>query len=122
MLLADTRRKYAANPEFLMNAVQALENDQQVIIDEIQSVPDLLSIIHALIEEKRGIQFILTGSSSRKLKREGVDLLAGRAIKKEMHPFMACEIGDAFNLDKALNRGMLPLVWQEDDQEDVLKS
>ncbi len=122
LLLADTRRRYAANPEFLIKAVHALENDNQVIIDEIQRVPDLLSVIHALIEEKRGIQFILTGSSSRKLKREGVDLLAGRAIKKEMHPFMANEVGEAFSLDKALNQGMLPLVWEEEDQEDVLES
>lgn len=122
LLLADTRRKYNANPELLIKEVQALQKDSQVIVDEIQKAPDLLSIIHALIEEKREIQFILTGSSSRKLKRAGVDLLAGRAIKKEMHPFMACEVGDEFNLDKALNQGMLPLVWEEEDQEDVLES
>lgn len=122
LLLADTQRKYAARPELLAKEVLALKKGSQVIIDEIQRVPDLLPIIHSLIEEKREIQFILTGSSSRKLKREGVDLLAGRAIKKEMHPFMASEIKETFSLDKALHQGMLPLVWQEEDQEDVLES
>ncbi|MCH9634774.1 MAG: hypothetical protein S4CHLAM7_15360 [Chlamydiae bacterium] len=122
LLLANKRRKYTANPELLLKEARALKRGTQVVIDEIQKAPDLLSIIHALIEEKREIQFILTGSSSRKLKREGVDLLAGRAIKKEMHPFMAYEIGENFSLDKALKLGMLPLIWEEEDQKDVLES
>ncbi|MCH9625944.1 MAG: hypothetical protein S4CHLAM123_11290 [Chlamydiales bacterium] len=122
LLKSDQRRRFEAYPEELIKVIDALENQSHVIIDEIQKVPELLSIIHALIEEKRDTQFILTGSSSRKLRREGVDLLAGRAIKKSMHPFMASEIGDTFDLAKALKFGMLPLIWDEEDQAEVLES
>ncbi len=122
LLLADVRRRFEAYPEEFAKAVHALDNGSRVIIDEIQKVPDLLSIIHALIEEKREIQFIMTGSSAQKLRREGVDLLAGRAIRKEMHPFMASEIGDQFDLSKALKFGMLPLIWEELDQAEILES
>lgn len=122
LLISDVRRRYEAFPEDLIKAIAPLEGHIRVIIDEVQKVPELLSIVHALIEEKRNVQFILTGSSARKLKREGVDLLAGRAIKKEMHPFLASEIGDKFVLEKALKFGMLPLIWEAEDQEEVLES
>lgn len=122
LLLPDVRRKYEAYPELLVKQVHALEQHSQVVIDEIQKVPELLSAIHSLIEEKRDIQFVLTGSSARKLRRAGVDLMAGRAIRKEMHPFMACEIGEQFDLLRALKFGMLPLIWEEEDQSEVLES
>jgi uncharacterized protein len=122
LLLADAFRLYSANPERLIKVLNANREKKTIIIDEIQRVPELLSIVHSLIEEKRGIQFILTGSSARKLKRAGVDLLAGRAIKKAMHPFMASELGEMFNLERALKFGMLPLVWDADDMENVLES
>ena len=122
LLLSDNQRLYAATPEALVQVVNALDNNSQVVIDEIQKVPELLSIIHALIEEKRGIQFILTGSSARKLRRGGVDLLAGRAIRKEMHPFIAKEVGSAFNLEDALKFGMLPLIWDVEDKAEVIES
>ena len=67
-------------------------------------------------------QLILTGSSSRKLKREGVDLLAGRALVRSLHPFMAAELGDRFRLDSALTRGLVPLVWSSPEPEEVLKA
>jgi predicted AAA+ superfamily ATPase len=91
-----------------------------LVIDEIQRNPDLLHVVHALIEEKKDIQFIMTGSSSRKLKRSGVDLLAGRAVKRTMHPFIASELGELFNLEDALKLGMLPVVWGSKDPEEVL--
>ncbi len=93
-----------------------------VVIDEIQKVPELLSVVHSIIEEKKDIQFILTGSSSRKLKRVGVDLLAGRAIRRAMNPFMAVELNEKFNFEKALKLGMLPVVWGSKDPEEVLDS
>ncbi len=80
-----------------------------IIIDEIQKVPELLSIVHVLIEEKKKWKFILTGSSARKLQRQGVDLLGGRALNKVLHPFMAVELEDNFNLEDALLFGLLPL-------------
>lgn len=84
---------------------------RQVVIDEIQRVPDLLNVVHQLIEVDRRppVQFILTGSSARKLKRSGVNLLAGRLALKTMHPFMAAELGSRFDLERSLEVGMLLL-------------
>ncbi len=106
---------YSASPEKLRDLLLANPETKIVIIDEVQKVPILLSLVHALIEEKRGFQFILTGSSARKLKRAGVDLLAGRAILKKMHPFSAFELKKEFSLEKALKIGLLPLVWEAKD-------
>ncbi len=122
LLLTDVRRRFEAYPEELVKVVRSLKEGAVVIIDEIQKVPELLSIIHALIEEKKEIQFVLTGSSARKLRHAGVDFLAGRAIRKEMHPFMAAEISKLFDLEKAIKLGMLPLIWEADEPAEVLKS
>ena len=75
-----------------------------------------------LIERKTGAQFILTGSSARKLRRQGVNLLGGRAAQRFMHPYMAAELGSQFNLDKALRQGMLPVVWAADNPQAILES
>jgi len=93
-----------------------------VVIDEVQKLPDLLSVVHALIESKKKVQFILSGSSARKLKRAGVDLLAGRALLKSLHPFMAAELGDGFGLESALRHGLLPLVAMSEGPGDTLRS
>ncbi len=93
-----------------------------IIIDEIQKVPSLLSLVHRLIEKKQGWQFVLTGSSARKLKREGVDLLAGRAVIRRMHPFMAAELKNEFTLEKTLDIGLVPLVVESEEQIETLKS
>lgn len=92
LLVAETRRRLTANPDRLLEIVRAEPNGQTIIIDEIQKVPELLSLVHLLIEEKRDWMFMLTGSSARKLKRTGVDLLGGRALYKMLHPFMAIEV------------------------------
>lgn len=114
-------RQYHAYPERLIETTQA-SNSKIIIIDEIQKAPELLSVVHSLIEDKKDLQFILTGSSSRKLKRAGVDLLAGRAVVRHMHPFMASELGSHFSLDKALLHGLVPLVIESEDVLDTLKS
>ena len=80
------------------------------IIDEVQKAPALLDSIHSLIEEYKTHQFILTGSSARKLRRGGVNLLAGRALLTHFHPFMAAELGNDFSLDTALRNGLIPLI------------
>lgn len=77
LLEPDVDREYAARPERLRERLAAEPKVQHVVIDEVQRVPELLSVVHSLIESRRGLQFILTGSSARKLKRTGVDLLAG---------------------------------------------
>ncbi len=93
-----------------------------VVIDEVQKVPELLNVVHGLIEGKKGYQFILTGSSSRKLKQQGVNLLAGRALLKHMPPFFASELGSSFDLPKHLKYGMLPIVLDSEVPEEVLRA
>lgn len=121
LLEPEIYRQYKSFPERLRQVVAA---SKQVvfIVDEIQKAPALLTVIHGLIEENKQWVFVLTGSSARKLKREGVDLLAGRALLKYMHPFMATELGELFSLTKALDTGMLPLVHGSSDPEADLKA
>jgi len=91
-----------------------------VVIDEVQRVPALLDVVHELIESGTGQQrFILTGSSARKLRRSAANLLAGRAVERSLHPFMAAELRDRFHLERALDVGLVPLVWAADDPASV---
>lgn len=122
LLSPEDYRILSAKPERLRELVEGNPEKKTVILDEIQKVPQLLSVVHQLIEEKKSLQFILTGSSSRKLKRSGVDLLAGRALLKTCHPFLASELGSLFCLETALQYGMLPLVINSKNPEDVLKA
>jgi predicted AAA+ superfamily ATPase len=92
-----------------------------VVLDEVQKLPAVLDEVHRLIEE-RGFHFGLTGSSARKLKRSGANLLAGRARTLAMHPFTASELGEKFDVRHAIRFGMLPSVWVVDSPEDYLKS
>ncbi len=115
-------RHYKAKPELFRELVDGNPSTKIFVLDEIQKIPEILTVIHSLIEKKKGIQFILTGSSARKLKQSGVDLLAGRALFCKMHPFTASELGDAFNLEKALDIGLLPLVYFKDDPREVLRA
>ncbi|MFC1573015.1 AAA family ATPase [Candidatus Eisenbacteria bacterium] len=95
---------------------------KRVVVDEVQRVPGILPVVHSLMEEKRGLEFVLTGSSARKIKRAGVDLLGGRALLRTMHPFMAAELGNAFRLDQAMEFGLLPLVVTANQPEQTLRS
>lgn len=122
LLNPDVRRLYLANPKHLLDTVRSHPHGTVVLIDEIQKVPDLLSVVHILIEEKKQWLFVLTGSSSRKLKRQGVDLLGGRALKKTLHPFMAVELKDSFNFQDALLYGLLPLRFASTDPAATLSS
>jgi predicted AAA+ superfamily ATPase len=88
--------------------------DRIIVVDEIQRLPILLNEVHRLIEE-RGIRFLLTGSSARKLRRGGVNLLGGRARTKYMHPLTYTELGNQFDLLKAIERGLLPSVYLSED-------
>ncbi len=92
--------------------------EQTVVIDEIQKLPQLLDEVHLLIEE-RGLRFLLTGSSSRKLRRGGVNLLGGRARPLTLHPFVRKELPE-FNLLHALNYGLLPSIHFSDEPEQDL--
>jgi predicted AAA+ superfamily ATPase len=110
LLEPDTHRRLAAHPEQLVALLDGNPDQRTVVIDEVQKVPELLTVVHQYIERKQGYRFILTGSSSRKLKRSGVDLLAGRATVSFSHPFMASELGESFRIEDALQLGTVPLI------------
>lgn len=93
------------------------ETRRLIILDEVQKLPVLLDEVHRLIES-RGFRFILTGSSARKLKRSGVNLLGGRAMLRMFPPLTADELGENFALAKALKWGMLPTLYDTSRSED----
>jgi uncharacterized protein len=105
LLQGKTYRRLLAEPELLQELINQSES-RLVIIDEIQKIPALLDEVHWLIENKK-VQFILSGSSPRRILRSGANLLGGRALRLELYPLSYKEIGD-FDLEKAINRGLLP--------------
>jgi len=99
---------------------ELIHGDRIVVIDEIQRLPILLNEVHRLIEN-RGLRFLLTGSSARKLRRGGVNLLGGRARTKYLHPLTYKELKDRFALNKVMERGLLPSIYFSDEpREDLL--
>jgi len=120
LLEAELFNDLTANPQRLSNLIPHDFKDW-VIIDEIQRIPDLLHEVHRLIETKK-YQFILTGSSPRKLKRKGPNLLAGRALTLSMHPLSVAELGDDFRLEHSLRYGQLPSVYTETDPKKYLEA
>src|SRR5213594_1779568 len=100
------------NPGRIMEELTA--RDRVVVIDEIQRLPELLNEVHRILEN-RGVRFLLTGSSARKLRRGGVNLLGGRARTKYLHPLTAGELGKRFDLGLAVERGLLPSMYFSDD-------
>lgn len=102
-------RRLAARPERLRDILAGSPGARTVVIDEIQRAPELLPVVHGVLEEPSPPRFVLTGSSARKLRRADVNLLGGRALYLTLHPFMAAELPD-FDLDRALRIGLVPLV------------
>ena len=109
LLKADEYRRYLERPERLRQELegQRVPAGRQIVIDEIQKVPSLLDEVHWLIEN-RGYRFALCGSSARKVKRGGANLLGGRALGYELHGLTAAELEDDFDLNRMLNAGYLP--------------
>ena len=122
LLDPESFRAYQARPERLKEIVAATPPSRPVVLDENQKVPPCSMWSICSMERTPRRQFILTGSSARKLKRSGVDLLAGRAVLKTLHPFMAAELGPRFDLEQNLRLGMLPLVLAAADPEETLRS
>lgn len=111
-----------ANPSRMREELEATGfRDAVVAIDEIQKLPVLLDEVQLLIET-RGLRFLLTGSSARKLKRSGANMLGGRARSRTLHPFSWRELGPSFDLMKALNHGLLPHIYGSDDPEEDLRN
>lgn len=109
LLEARTATELLADPQRLGERLPA-RDAKLIILDEIQRVPDLLNEVHRLIGA-RGLRFVLTGSSPRKLRRGGANLLAGRALTEQFFPLTAVELGADFSLEKALRYGMLPTLY-----------
>jgi predicted AAA+ superfamily ATPase len=121
LLMERQFQKYLVDPEIFYNEVQAIPEKTWIVVDEIQRLPSLLNYVHQLIEEKKW-NFVLTGSSARKLKKSGVNLLAGRAITRSLFPFLPEELGKDFKLDHNLRYGSLPIVLDSDEKEETLQS
>ena len=115
LLAPDVLRTYQARPERLRERIAAEPGVNTVVIDEVQKAPQLLDVVHSLVEERAGPRFVLTGSSARKLRNGAANLLGGRLVAAQMPPFLAAELGDAFDLQRALQIGLVPLVWQAPD-------
>jgi predicted AAA+ superfamily ATPase len=117
LLHHDVFLRFAKEPgRFRSEAIAKIRGGVRTIfIDEVQRVPALLDEVHAIIEETK-TRFLLTGSSARKLKRGGANLLAGRAATRRLHPLTLAEIGSTFDLERALRLGTLPAVVSGDDE------
>jgi predicted AAA+ superfamily ATPase len=122
LLDPETERRLSARPERLRELVAASPGPAVVVVDEVQRVPGILPVVHGLIEDRRDLRFVLTGSSARKLRRAGEDLLGGRAVQRPMHPFLACELGDEFRLDRALAQGLVPIVCSSEAPAETQRS
>jgi uncharacterized protein len=115
-------RTYSSRPERLYDLLKTADIRQPIVIDEVQKIPAILTIVHEQIVSNPQWRFILTGSNARKLKRNDADLLAGRALKTVLHPFIASELKSQFNFSQALQYGMLPLLLTSTDPQATLQT
>jgi uncharacterized protein len=118
LLRFDERSNFESNPDSLENRI--LPQTEWVILDEIQKIPLLLDTVHRLIESRK-IKFALTGSSARKLRAGGANLLAGRAFVYELFPLTHFELGEKFNLIESLSWGSLPKLFQFSEIEEKIR-
>jgi len=119
LLDSSTYLALSQNPGRIAEEVSSL--DRIVVIDEIQRIPGLLNEVHRLIEE-RGIRFLLTSSSARKLRRGGVNLLGGRARTRHLHPLTYRELKGGFDLNRVIESGLLPSIYFSDNPGADLKA
>ena len=109
------------DPQALYRELSALPPGAWAVIDEVQKAPALLDEVHRLIES-RGLRFVLSGSSARKLRRGGANLLAGRAVTASMSPLTSAELASDFDVQRALRFGMLPMAVAEADPQPYLRT
>jgi len=119
LLESDTYLSLSQNPARLRQEIT--KPHSLVVIDEIQKIPSLLNEVQLLIEELK-TKFLLTGSSARKLRQGGENLLGGRARHRHMHPLTYHELGKNFDLLKALNQGLIPSIYFSDAPQEDLAS
>ncbi|NDC25020.1 MAG: ATP-binding protein [Proteobacteria bacterium] len=123
LLIPSEEDRFARSPELFQAEIEALSPKiTNIVVDEIQKVPKLLDLVHHMIETaKNKRRFILTGSSARKLKRGKANLLAGRAVTKNLFPLTQLELADAFDLDSALAWGTLPRIFSLKNDEERME-
>lgn len=114
-------QSYLADAGAFARTLEVLPARSRVVIDEIQRLPHLLNEVHRFIESRR-FEFALSGSSARKLRKAGTNLLAGRAVRRTLHALVPEELGSAFDLDRVLAHGSVALVWDRGGDRDVLES
>jgi predicted AAA+ superfamily ATPase len=112
-------QRLVADPGLLGDIVRRLPRGATVVVDEVQRIPALLNEVHRAIEDGR-YRFVLLGSSARRLKTAGTNLLAGRALRRTLFPLLPCELGGDFDLDVVLACGSVPLVWTAPDRQATL--
>ncbi|MCO6432253.1 MAG: ATP-binding protein [Deltaproteobacteria bacterium] len=118
LLEASEFEELSLNPDSLISRVRAAKQPLDfVFIDEVQKIPQLLDVVHHLIESQQ-IKFALSGSSARKLRRGGANLLAGRAFQYYLFPLTQMELQERFSLEEALNFGTLPQLLQYTQHEE----
>ena len=120
LLNSELRNRYRQHPEEFREGLLKYPPETLVIVDEIQKVPDLLDEVHWLMVNK-GLFFILSGSSARKLKKSGANNLGGRAIPETLYPLVSAEIPD-FDLNRAVQNGMIPRHYMVENARNRLKS
>jgi predicted AAA+ superfamily ATPase len=112
-------QSYLRDPGRFGQELRRHKRGSWVIVDEIQRLPPLLNEVHRAVEDL-GLRFVLLGSSARKLKAAGTNLLAGRAVRREMHPLQPDEMGDDFDLREVLRYGSVPIIWRAPHKPDRL--
>jgi predicted AAA+ superfamily ATPase len=121
LLETDSFAKYASAPHRLREELRARTDHPFTIIDEVQKVPALLDEVHWLIEN-RGLVFGLCGSSARKVRRGHANLLGGRAVRFELFGLVSHELGDRFDIERALNHGLLPRHYLSEEPASLLRA
>lgn len=117
----DEHNQLAQNPSLFEDRLRAVPEGGWVVVDEVQRLPELLNEVHRFIEE-RGLRFALLGSSARSLRRAGVNLLGGRALRRNLLPLVPAELGSDFTLERALRYGTIALVVDSQDPEATLRA
>ncbi|MEK6706391.1 MAG: AAA family ATPase [Bdellovibrionota bacterium] len=115
-------REHVKDPALIRRQVHALPVKSKILIDEVQRLPSILNTIQALIDEKKGWIFLITGSSARKLKRGQANLLPGRVFEHRLFPLTYWELGEQFNLEKVLSTGSLPEIYLQDYGPELLRN
>lgn len=107
LLQADVFQRYSNHPNILREELSHISENHIIILDEVQKVPALLDEVHSLIESHKNLQFILCGSSARRLKTTGANLLGGRAWRSQFFPFCYPEL-KTLDFKRIFNNGLIP--------------